>query len=188
MTRRVCGRLTGRSRFNLFAKRVRIAGHAAEQVVNWKNMNTIAKYSEQASFYRIALQLGLISGRTVVEWAEKCIENESSIPHSLIDISETSEWDITRFRHLLLEVCLDEKVNITIVYKILRIIYLDIKNNKRNLNDTMTVLTQMRQFVKIDPIISEQIKKFEIQYGTIPGELIKDNSIEQWLMNFEHYK
>jgi hypothetical protein len=142
---------------------------------------TPSTIAEQASLYRSGLLLGIIPGGTVVSWADGLLEQHGSQEHVLIDISETSAWDISRLRELLLELC-SETVTMQTVGLLLGIIRDDAHSGKRSIDDILTILTQMRRMIKIDFEIAETIKQFEIlqESGTAGNTAIAEQVL-QWL-------
>ena len=58
-------------------------------------------YQTWASYYRVALLLGLVSGEVVHEWATQAIEHDASPPRSIIDLALIPTSDLTKLRHAL---------------------------------------------------------------------------------------
>ncbi|NLD98646.1 MAG: hypothetical protein GX640_02125 [Fibrobacter sp.] len=148
------------------------------------------KYSETASFYRTALLLGLLPGKKVIEWAEGVIASDSDIPQPFYDLVMIPSWDITSLRYALLEIC-SEAVSSEVLNAILSLVYNDFNTKKRSFNDTMTVLHQIRQFIKTESSLSEKLIAFECEYeeakhnGTIDLFQMK---INDWLGQFSSSK
>src|SRR5204862_2525626 len=63
----------------------------------------MSRWSEDASFYRTALLLGLIRGADVIRWADEVIHHEPSAPAGLFELSTTSPDDLTMLRLRLFE-------------------------------------------------------------------------------------
>ena len=68
----------------------------------------MSRWSEDASFYRAALLLGLIRGGEVIRWADEVIHHEPSAPAGLFELSTTSPDDLTMVRRRLFEAGGDE--------------------------------------------------------------------------------
>jgi hypothetical protein len=58
-------------------------------------------YQTWASYYRVALLLGLVGGEVVHEWATQAIERDASPPLSIIDLALIPTSDLTELRHAL---------------------------------------------------------------------------------------
>lgn len=147
-------------------------------------------YADQAAFYRTALLLGLLPGSLVVEWADTIIANSPHAPQALMDIATISPTDMTALRDRLLDVCTDV-VHEHVLWGILGIVQRDLESAKRNFHDSVTVLCQIRQFLKPVPAIAEQLRSFEVQYVMAQYDgnhhLIQKN-ILTWLNQFKSFE
>src|SRR5436190_11137219 len=117
----------------------------------------MAQWSEEASFYRAALLLGLIRGGEVIHWADEVIHREPSAPAGLFELSTTSPDDLTTLRRRLFEAGGDSDSG-AVVRRLLGLIQRDLATGRRGVHDTMTVLKQLRAFVKVDRELNEQLK------------------------------
>lgn len=144
-------------------------------------------YADHAAFYRTALLLGLLPGALVVEWADTIIANSPNAPQALMDIVTISPTDITALRDALLGVCTDV-IHEHVLRGILGLVQSDFESAKRNFHDSVTVLTQIRQFLKPAPAIAEQLRSFEMQYFMAQHDgnhLFVQESILNWLNQFK---
>jgi hypothetical protein len=143
--------------------------------------------AENASFFRTALQLGLIRGQTVVTWAEVEIAKSNNVPHALIELTLIDPNDITALRYALLGLCTEE-ISRPVVEGILGFILSDVKHGKRTFDDTVAVLTQVRRFVKIPDDMDEKIRQFEVEgYRAEDREskAVFQKKVMKWLGRFE---
>lgn len=127
---------------------------------------TCAVYSDVASYYWVALLLGLVSGETVVAWAEEVLANDENAPDEFSMIALVAPGEVTALRYALLELCsesVSEKVQISILGSILKAS----ESGKRSFSDTVTVLSQFRRFVKIAPLFANYITSVELHHSQI---------------------
>ena len=52
----------------------------------------------EATFYRIALLLGIVGGEAVQRWATRAIEREPNPPRSLVDVVSVPASDLSELR------------------------------------------------------------------------------------------
>lgn len=124
----------------------------------------MVNYSSKASFFRTALLLGLLPGSIVLRWAEEVIESSENIPHPFYEIAMISPEDITALRYALLNLC-TENISPEVLKAIFGLVFRDHYSNKRSFEDTMTVLNQIRRFIKIDHTTFETLISFEIEFS-----------------------
>jgi hypothetical protein len=123
------------------------------------------EYASNASFFRTALLLGLLPGARVVKWAETVLADDNNAPHHFSEIVSIPPGDVTLLRYTLLELC-TEQVTEPVMRAIFGLIYRDLASGKRNINDTVTVLSQFRRFVKLGREAAEQLLQFEMVWSS----------------------
>lgn len=147
-------------------------------------------YADHAAFYRTALLLGLLPGARVVEWADHVIANNPHVPRAFMDIATTPPADITALRNALLGLCTDV-VHEHVLRGILGLVQRDFESVQRNFHDSVTVLIQIRQFLKPAPAIAEQLRVFEVQYFMAQHDgnhLFVQKNILNWLNQFKSFE
>ena len=112
---------------------------------------------EQAAFYRAALLLGLVRGRVVVKSADAAIASDDNPSAALIEIAGTPPDDLTLLRQRLLALC-DDGESTEVIRALLGLVHADLASGRRSFKDTMTVLKQLRGFLKVDPALNDQLK------------------------------
>lgn len=143
-------------------------------------------YREQAALYRAALLLGLVRGEEVVRWADGVVEADEGVP-ALIDIATTPPDDLTMMRERLLALC-DERESPDTVRRLLSLVQRDLVSGRRSFTDTMTVLKQLRAFVKVDRSLNEQLKTLGVDVFMAPADSVERAAAEQrvrdWLQQY----
>jgi hypothetical protein len=89
---------------------------------------------------------------------------------------------VTALRHALLQVC-DEKESDEVVRRILGAIDGDLTSGRRSYKDTLLVLRQMRSFLKLPPVVDDQIRGFMVDsYAAKADErAIVESRVREWL-------
>lgn len=93
---------------------------------------------------------------------------------------------MTALRYALLDLC-TEQVTKPAVHAIFDLVHRDLAAGKRDINDTVMVLSQFRPFVKIDRKVAEQLLQFEMEVslgraGEATAEL--GSRVSGWLERF----
>jgi hypothetical protein len=101
-----------------------------------------------ATFYRAALLLGLVPGEHVVAWADQVIHHEPHPPVEIYVVAMTPAGDLTRLRDALLPLA-QETESPDVVRELLGIVARDLNDGRRNVEDTMRVLTQARRLLPV---------------------------------------
>src|SRR5262245_47106862 len=125
-------------------------------------MRVTDSHAEQAGFYRAALLLGLIRGVRVIQWADEVIACTTDVPPAFIEIASTQPDDVTALRLALLGVC-EERESPAVVRAVLAHVGRDLASGRRGFTDTMTVLRQVRQLLRVEPAVNEPIKAFGVE-------------------------
>ena len=146
-------------------------------------------YSEQATFFRAALLLGLIRGERVIAWADGVLAGDSDVPHAFAEIATTPADDLTLLRQRLLLVG-SERESEAVVRALAGLIHRDLASGRRTIGDTMTVLKQLRAFIKVTPALNERLKTLGVDVAiTVPGSPERANAegrVRAWLAGHEH--
>lgn len=114
-------------------------------------------YAEQATFFRAALLLGLVRGEAVVEWSDRVLADDASAPAAFVEIASTSAGDLTALRHALYPLC-EVHESPAVVQRLLGIVSDDFDRGRRSFDDTVTVLSQVRRFLKLDLATDDGLK------------------------------
>ena len=116
---------------------------------------------EQAAFYRSAVLLGLMPGRDVVAWADAIIAAGGSLPAEFYELATTSPDDISRLRDLLFPLCISECPPAAVT-RVLALVASDFTSGRRSYTDTLTVLRQVRGFLKLPPELADEIRSLQV--------------------------
>jgi hypothetical protein len=146
-------------------------------------MRVTESHAEQAGFYRAALLLGLVRGDVVVQWADDVIAGASHVPAAFIEIASTRPDDVTALRLALLGVC-DERESPAVVRAVLAEVGRDLSSGRRGFADTMTVLKQVRQLLRVEPAVNDQLKAFAVELAHVQDDAERvrcEQHIGAWL-------
>ena len=158
----------------------------------------MSDYREQASFYRAALLLGLLPGSLVVRWADTAIDRDVGASAAFIEIAATPPTDITSLRHALLQLC-EEKPSEMVMRALFGLVERDLASGRRSLRDTMTVIRQIRGFLRLSPTLNDQLRSLGVDFALASRDgdtteferrlydwLQKYAGAERTLMSFSH--
>ncbi len=145
-------------------------------------------YREQATLYRAALLLGLVTCETVVDWAEEIVAREASVPHELLEVLLVSPGDLTALRFALQPLA-DEKESPAVLRSVFLIVLHDLNSGKRNVKDSVTILSQIRRNLAVSAAVHDEIDTLEDDFmlanagvtGDAPGV---ERRIREWLAQF----
>jgi len=136
--------------------------------------------SSEATFYRTALLLGLIRGDVVHAWAERAIERDSN-PHAVfIEIVGVAVDDLSGMRHALWPLVIDPPP-LDVLRAVLGMVQSQLTEGRRNLDDTMTVLRQLRSMVKLPRELYDALNAALVANAADP----RNHGIAEWLKQFE---
>jgi hypothetical protein len=113
-------------------------------------------YQSQATFYRAALLLGLVSGEHVVEWAARMLELDPAPPPELIDLALIPPTDLSALRSALQPLAAERESG-SFVAALLDLARGDLQAGRRSMRDTVTVLRQIRGFLRVGPSLDAQL-------------------------------
>jgi len=146
-------------------------------------------YSEQATFFRAALLLGLIRGERVIAWADAVLAGDSDVLSAFAEIATTPSDDLTLLRQRLLLVG-SERESDAVVGALAGLIHRDLASGRRTIGDTVTVLKQLRAFIKVTPALNDCLKTLGVDVAiTVPGSperAAAEGRVRTWLAGHEH--
>lgn len=145
-------------------------------------------YSERATFYRAALLLGLIRGDLVIAWADEVLTSDGRVPPVFSEIATTPAEDLTLLRQRLLMVG-SERESDAVVRALTGLVHRDLASGRRTIGDTMTVLKQLRAFIKVTPALNDRLKTLGVDVAmTTPGSHERADAearVRAWLAEHE---
>ena len=148
----------------------------------------VVDYGERATFYRAALLLGLIRGDSVIAWADGTLASDPEVPPALVEISTTPAEDLTLLRQRLLLVGFERESD-AVVRALAGLVHRDLASGRRTMGDTMTVLKQLRAFIKVTPALNDRLKTLGVDVAiTAPGSPERAHAearVRAWLAKHE---
>ncbi len=133
---------------------------------------------DQAALFRAALLLGLVRGDVVVKWADEAIATGASPSAGFVEIATTPPDDLTLLRLRLLALC-DDNPSADVLSALLGLVHRDLASGRRGFADTMTVLKQLRGFLKVGAALNDQLKTLGVDVATkAPGA---EQRVRDWL-------
>ena len=137
------------------------------------------RYSLEATFYRTALLLGLVTGDCVHRWAEKAIEREAEPSPAFFELMSVPTSDLTGLRHALWPLVIDPDppAVLEVIFGRLRA---DLAGDQRDLKDTLTIIRQMRSMLRLPPRVYAALNAMFVTYAENPQRVV----IEEWLGQF----
>ena len=109
-----------------------------------------SKHSEQATYYRTALLLGLVDGGTVHDWAQRVIESRANVPTAFFELISIDPADLSAQRHALWPLVIEPDPP-SVLRSILVRVGADLQDRRRSLEDTIIVLRLMRGLLRLPP-------------------------------------
>lgn len=137
-------------------------------------------YAAEAGVYRGALLLGLVRGEEVVGWADGVIGADPTAPPAFVEISTTPPEDITALRQRLFDIG-GEGNSTLVVHRIIGLVHRDLASGRRGFADTMTVLKQLRAFLKLDRDLNEHVKALGVDVAL--GRDGAEARVRAWLQS-----
>ena len=119
-------------------------------------------YREEATFYRAALLLGLIRGDAVVRWSDTVLAGDPNAPAAFVEIASTPAGDLSAMRHALYPLC-DDRESALVIRRILGLVSQDLAEERRSFDDSVSVLSQIRRFLKLDSATDEGLKTLLVE-------------------------
>jgi len=143
---------------------------------------TSSPYVDEAAFHRAALLLGLERGEDVVRWADDAIGRDPAAPPALMEISTTDPGDLTVLRQQLFEISGDGE-SAGVVRRLFGLVHAHLSSGRRSFADTMTVLKQLRAFLKLDRELNEHLKALGVDVAL--GRDGAEQRVREWLRQHE---
>lgn len=148
-------------------------------------------YRDDATFYRSALLLGLIKGEAVVAWSDDVIARDPGAPHAFVDIASTDPADLTALREAIYPLCdSKEAASAGVIHRILGCVSRDLASGRRGFDDTMTVLSQVRKFLRVGDAMNETLKSLAVDVWQARHNLggtmdVAEQRVRDWLHGFD---
>jgi transcriptional antiterminator Rof (Rho-off) len=143
--------------------------------------------AERASFYRLALFLGLLPGEFVVGWADRVLARTGQPVAAFVEIATIPASDLTALRLALLGLC-GERESAGVVKAVLGLIGRHLVTGRRSLTDTITVLMQMRGSVRLSADLADDLRRFEVDFfrASRTGDMAAlERDLQLWLACYE---
>ena len=144
--------------------------------------NGVLHRAEEAAVYRAALLLGLVRGDDVIKWADAVLAADESAPVAFAEIATTPPEDITALRRQLFEIA-GEGNSGFVVHRVIGLVHRDLASGRRSFADTMTVLKQLRAFLKLDRELNEHLKSLGVDVAL--GRDGAEQRVRDWLRQHE---
>jgi len=138
-------------------------------------------YGVEATYYRTALLLGLIQGEEVHRWAERIIEKEASPPHELLELVSIPPTDLSALRYGLWPLAIEPEPP-DVIRAMFGLLYADLISGRRAVEDTVTVLRQMRGMLRLPASIYADLNDALVAHGLAKAT---GGTIGTWLQQFE---
>ena len=149
---------------------------------------TAVNYADQAALYRAALLLGLVRGDEVIRWADLVIGEDASAPAAFVEIATTDPDDLTSLRERLLAIG-EARESSQVVRRLIGLVQRDLASGRRTLQDTMTVIKQLRAFVAVDRDLNEHLKALGVDIFMAPAgsqaRADAEQRVRDWLRQYE---
>jgi hypothetical protein len=144
-------------------------------------------HSDQATYYRTALLLGLVDGITVHDWAHRVIERDAKVPTAFFELISIDPADLSAQRHALWPLVIEPDPP-AVLRLILARVGADLQDGHRSLEDTIIVLRQMRSLLRLPPDLYEGLNAAVVAHASEghaahAGEGHND-AIGRWLRGF----
>ena len=136
--------------------------------------------SSEATFYRTALLLGLIRGDIIHAWAERAIEREANPHAAFIEIVGVPVGDLSEMRHALWPLVI-EPPPLEVLSAVIGLVQSQLAAGRRSVDDTVTVLRQLRSMVKLPKDLYDAINAALVAHAADPDT----HNIAEWLQQFE---
>ncbi|MEP6765188.1 MAG: hypothetical protein ABJB66_12790 [Gemmatimonadaceae bacterium] len=148
----------------------------------------MTNYTQHASFYRAALLLGLISGESVVLWADEIIARDADAPVSVLNLAMISPDDLSELRHALFPLAATTE-SLEVVHALLGITQRDYASKQRDTKDTVTVIRQTRSFLPLPANYHDEIGILQNDHMLAAANVIGDTNevarrLSNWLAQF----
>lgn len=145
-------------------------------------------YRTEATFYRAALLLGLVSGERVIEWADAGVARDPEPPTALIDVGLTQPGDLSAMRDALQPLA-DDTETVAIVHGLLGLAAGALDSGRRSVGDTVRVLAQMRRMIALPPAMHIALDSLEDNHmlaaaGVVGSVPAAEADVRAWVGQF----
>lgn len=142
-------------------------------------------YEDQATFFRAALLLGLIRGDAVVRWSDAVLSRDPDAPAAFIEIASTGPDDLSALRHALYPLCAQHE-SPTVLHAIVAVVEQDLSSGQRTFDDTITILSQIRRFLKLQASTDDALKTLLVEvwrarHGLGMDSHAAERRVREWL-------
>jgi hypothetical protein len=134
----------------------------------------------EATYYRTALLLGIIPGHAVQRWAVHVIEHEPEPPSAFFEVALVPSGDLSGLRDALWPLVVEPDPP-TVLEAILGLLHADLSSGRRGLNDTITILRQMRSMLRLPAGIYAALNAALVAHA---AESAHRTAIAEWLQQF----
>ena len=137
-------------------------------------------YELEATYYRTGLLLGLIQGEEVSRWTERVIEKEPTPPPAFLDLASVPSTDLNALRHGLWPLAIEPEPS-EVLQAMFGLLYSDLLADRRGIEDTVTVLRQMRSMLRLPVPMYSALNDALVAHGRAkPSE----DGLRMWLKQF----
>ncbi len=146
-------------------------------------------YSQQATFNRAALLLGLTSGEEVVAWADSIIASDVHAPGDLLTLSMVEPGDLSELRHALWPLT-NGGESLAIIRALFDILRRHLQSGTRSAADTLRVLSQASALLAMPEIYAREIATLRADHMLAVARVTGHTSdvethTKQWLTQFD---
>jgi hypothetical protein len=136
-------------------------------------------HSQEATYYRTALLLGLVREERVHLWAEQVIEQEPEPPSPFFEIVSVPVGDLSALRHALWPLVIEPEPT-AVLEAIFGLLHMDLTTGHRQFGDTLTIVRQMRSMVKLPPAVYATLNAALVAQAQNP----QSAALVKWLQGF----
>ena len=146
-------------------------------------------YSKHATFYQTALLLGLVTGESVVAWADHVLVADPDAPPAFVDLSITPPDQLSAMRHVLRRMA-EATERPSTVRAVLDLVHRDLASGRRSPADTMRVIAHIRRELPLPVPIESELDTFEDDHmlavaGVAGATGSLETRLRTWLAQFE---
>lgn len=124
-------------------------------------------YVESATFLRTALLLGLITPEEVIAWSDEILRDDSDPPPFAYTLSLTKP-ELSAVREVLRPVASAAEPP-GVIDAVIGLAARDLVSGRRDIDDTLRVLAQLRRFLRLEAWLYEEIKALELRHMAALG-------------------
>jgi len=144
---------------------------------------------EQATYFRAALLLGLVTGDDVTGWAASEIERQAEPSVAMVHLAMTRADDIEALRDGLRPLARRRESRLVLL-ALLRQTWQDLATGRRSLRDTVKVLSHARRAMVLPRVMEEEIDTLEDDHILAVAGVAGDprecgDRIRRWLARFD---